>query len=271
MARSALVCARCDTPAHLDATFCHNCGSALSFPAAGHPTNRVPWGFVDILKVIGLIVVGIVAIVGPALGVAALVADDVERDPDALVVTIGANFIWQVFIVAAVVFFSVRKYKVSWSALGFRWPRRGALWLPPLVVVASWTVLVVYFAIVTAIGGPDINDQEQIPDEAFESAQVIPFIALVSLAGAPVSEEVFFRGFMFQGLRSRWGILAAAGASGLLFGVVHVLPIVFIPFAIIGILFALSYVYSDSLYVPMAAHFLFNGISLLINVIAANT
>ena len=38
---------------------------------------------------------------------------------------------------------------------------------------------------------------------------------------APIAEELFFRGFVFSGLRSRMTMLPAALISGLVFGLVH--------------------------------------------------
>jgi membrane protease YdiL (CAAX protease family) len=74
-------------------------------------------------------------------------------------------------------------------------------------------------------------------------------------------EETFFRGFLFGGLRGRWGFFAAALASGLLFAVAHIDPLVFIPFTAVGMIFAWGYVYSGSLLASVIAHLLFNSIS----------
>ncbi len=265
-------CPQCGTEAAEGSNFCYACGNALA-AAPALDSGRTPWGSTDIVKVIGLIIVGGVVIVGPALVAAILIAgeDRADKDAGALAITTGANFLWQISTLLFTLRFSVWKYKTSLSELGYRRPKRGTFWLPPLLVFGSWAVLAIYFAIVTSIGGPHLGDQEQLPDEAFDSLTVLPFVGLVSLVGAPVSEEAFFRGFLFQSLRGRWGMLAALFASGALFGAVHVLPVLIIPFAIIGVLFALGYVYSDSLWVPMAAHFLFNGISFIISIIAVSS
>jgi membrane protease YdiL (CAAX protease family) len=74
-------------------------------------------------------------------------------------------------------------------------------------------------------------------------------------------EETFFRGFLFGGLRGRWGVFWAALGTGFLFALAHVDPFVFIPFTAVGMLFAWGYVYSGSLLASMIAHLLFNGLS----------
>ncbi len=90
---------------------------------------------------------------------------------------------------------------------------------------------------------------------------LIVLLGVLSLGLAPVMEETFFRGFLFGGLRGRWGFFLAALGSGFLFALAHVDPLVFIPFTAVGMLFAWGYVYSGSILASMVAHFLFNGVS----------
>lgn len=228
------------------------------------------------LKAVGLIILAIVVVSTAGFVISALVAGDwdtdiIERDPDALAVTIGSNLVWQALALIVVIRFTIWKFRIPWSELGFRKPRRGIFWVPPLLVVAGWMTIGVYAVILDAAGGPNLNDQEQLPDQAFESIKVLPFVGVTTVIFAPILEETFFRGFVFQGIRGRWGIVLATLISGTLFGVVHVLPALYLPFGLIGVYFALAYVYSESLWVPITAHFLFNGLSFSINVAVAST
>jgi hypothetical protein len=80
---------------------------------------------------------------------------------------------------------------------------------------------------------------------------------------APVAEELFFRGFVFGGLR-RHGFWPAAIVSGAVFGLAHVLgsPLGFIvPLAFLGMVLAFLYERTGSLYPPMALHALNNSIA----------
>jgi len=264
----AALCATCHAPLVESARFCSSCGLAVAAPRA---PGRTPWGFADILKVIGVIVVAIVVVTVAGFVISALVAgkwdqDVINRDPDALAVTIASNIVWQILAFIIVLRFTIWKFKSPWSELGFRKPARGMFWVPPLLVVAGWMTIGVYAVIISELGIADLGDQEQLPDQAFESIKVLPFVGLTTVIFAPLVEETFFRGFLFQGVRGRWGIIVALLISGTLFGTVHVLPALYLPFGLIGIYFALSYVYTDSLWVPITAHFLFNGLSFAINV-----
>jgi membrane protease YdiL (CAAX protease family) len=88
---------------------------------------------------------------------------------------------------------------------------------------------------------------------------------LLIIVAAPVSEEIFFRGFVFGGLRNRMRFLLAGPISAAIFGLFHytgpgsltVLP----QLAVLGL--ALAYVYerSGSILPTMAIHALNNAIA----------
>jgi CAAX protease family protein len=87
-------------------------------------------------------------------------------------------------------------------------------------------------------------------------------IALV----APVTEELFFRGFVFAGLRSRWPLWPSAVAVGLIFGIVHAptgLTAV-VPLAGLGVALCWLYNRTGSLWPCVTAHVVNNSLALLV-------
>jgi membrane protease YdiL (CAAX protease family) len=77
--------------------------------------------------------------------------------------------------------------------------------------------------------------------------------------GAPVAEEILFRGVIFATVRdSGWPRLALAG-SALLFGAVHFNLGSLVPLTGFGMLLALVYDRTGSLLAPIAAHMVFNA------------
>jgi membrane protease YdiL (CAAX protease family)/uncharacterized RDD family membrane protein YckC len=89
---------------------------------------------------------------------------------------------------------------------------------------------------------------------------------LVIAVLAPVTEELFFRGFVFAGLRSRWSLWPAALAVGLIFGLVHAptgLTAV-VPLAGLGVALCWLYDRTGSLWPCVAAHVFNNGLALLV-------
>lgn len=81
---------------------------------------------------------------------------------------------------------------------------------------------------------------------------------------APVAEELLFRGLLFATLATKLGAWPAAIASGAFFGAIHLGngQDAFIPVLIaLGVILALAYHYSGTLYVPIAAHAVNNALA----------
>jgi len=228
---------------------------------------RVPWGYADMAKAIGLVILGVIAVSVPAAFIASLLAGDagIDKDPGALAVVFGASLIVEGVILLSAALFSLRKYHVSWADLGLRWPRRGGLWFSVVLVLAGLTLVYTYFALLDLAGA---EPGSAVPEEAFDNLAPIILLAALSLVFAPFMEEVFFRGFIFAGLRGRWGTLWAALASGLLFGLAHLggssTAYTVVPIVAVGFVFALGYAYTGSLVATIGAHFLFNLVSLIV-------
>jgi hypothetical protein len=86
---------------------------------------------------------------------------------------------------------------------------------------------------------------------------------------APISEELFFRGFLFGGLRGKLSFWPAALISGAFFGSIHLLGgswEVIPPLAVFGILLAWLYERTGSIGPPILMHALQNGIAFTITV-----
>jgi len=115
-------------------------------------------------------------------------------------------------------------------------------------------------------GLTDLTPQSTLPEDVFNNPFALPLAGVLALVAAPLAEETFFRGFLFPGLRNRWGTLRAALASGLLFALLHFNVGSIVPFTVIGMLLAWAYVVSGSLWMAIGAHFAFNAISFLITV-----
>jgi membrane protease YdiL (CAAX protease family) len=78
---------------------------------------------------------------------------------------------------------------------------------------------------------------------------------------APISEEIFFRGFLFGGLSRYMSFLPAGLLSGIIFASAHAQSGLIIPFTIVGMILAATYRRTGMIYTSMGVHFLFNAIS----------
>jgi hypothetical protein len=82
---------------------------------------------------------------------------------------------------------------------------------------------------------------------------------------------VFFRGFVFAGLRQRHGWKKATLISSALFAVIHVTPTAMIPVFILGFIFAYLYHRSHSLWPAVLMHVSTNALALGLAYVLANT
>jgi membrane protease YdiL (CAAX protease family) len=96
---------------------------------------------------------------------------------------------------------------------------------------------------------------------------------VLAVIAAPVGEELFFRGFLYRGLRRRFLMWPAALISAAAFALIHVDPdalgasvILVLALFPVGVGLALIYEKRQSVLAPMVAHATFNliGITMII-------
>ncbi|HEU4658203.1 MAG TPA: CPBP family intramembrane glutamic endopeptidase [Capillimicrobium sp.] len=139
-------------------------------------------------------------------------------------------------------------------------PGRAVLWVVG-GLLASWIVASVWL---TVVGADSERDEltKRLTDDP--SVATVVGLGVLTVVVAPVVEEVVFRGFLFNALRSAINVPLAAIVSGLVFGVVHAAgsPWQFLlPLAAFGTILALVYWRTGSLYTCIAMHAIWNCVS----------
>lgn len=76
---------------------------------------------------------------------------------------------------------------------------------------------------------------------------------------APLAEEIFFRGFLFGGLRKYYSFGVAAAVSAAVFGIVHFMPAAIVPLAAYGLVFAWLRERTGSIWPGTIMHMLVNS------------
>jgi membrane protease YdiL (CAAX protease family) len=93
--------------------------------------------------------------------------------------------------------------------------------------------------------------------DAYKTASSLPILLFAIVVMAPIFEEVFFRGFLFQGIRySRLGPIGAVGITSLVWAVIHLQYDIYgmaTVFAL-GLLFGIARLKTDSIHLLMVMH-----------------
>jgi len=102
-------------------------------------------------------------------------------------------------------------------------------------------------------------------DAASGGSNYIFILNLIGIVLLPaIGEELIFRGFLVRNFyqNSNNIYFAIFGSAGL-FALIHFQPVKFIPMFLMGVMFALFYVQTKNIWVPIFCHFINNLVSLL--------
>jgi membrane protease YdiL (CAAX protease family) len=150
------------------------------------------------------------------------------------------------------------------QALGFRRFRFGnaIFWVVILMIVISG-INILYSYLITALH-LNVQTNDQLLLQQSKVAPLSTYATLfVAVFIAPFCEEVFFRGFVFPGLRHGMSLGWAIVISSLLFGVAHADPGSFPILFVIGLALSFLRWHTQSIWPCMMLHMLNNGIAAL--------
>jgi len=96
------------------------------------------------------------------------------------------------------------------------------------------------------------------------------YAGFMAIVIAPAAEEILFRGILYQAIKERgWPRTALFGTS-LIFGAIHGHLPSFIALSFLGLIFAMLYDRTSSLFAPILAHSLFNAVNFFMFLAAQN-
>jgi membrane protease YdiL (CAAX protease family) len=127
--------------------------------------------------------------------------------------------------------------------------------------VAAWVVSTVLIGIVAVVLQQlGMEPEPQAAERAIEMLNPV-LVVLAIVVFAPIAEEVFFRGVVFNAWLREGGRRFAFIGSALLFAVIHDSLLSLIPIFALGLMLAWIYDRTGTLLAPIAMHATVNGIS----------
>lgn len=175
-----------------------------------------------------------------------------------------ASSILFLFVVAGgvVVAVTVRESPDRW--LGLRWPAwRHLIWIGPSGVVLMWAVMGLllssgYMGWMERMGADSMQETVRVLQEESDMG-LLALTAMAALVAAPLCEEVIFRGYCYPVLRKYAGGLPAALVTSLVFSCAHANLAGLAPLFLLGLMLALVYEKTRSIWGPVSIHFCFNA------------
>lgn len=211
-------------------------------------TYSVPWSIGDTW-------LGVVLLVFLSIGVIFLAATSLALE---ITQSIGIALAEAVYILPVALIFTVRG--IPWKALGFGKFSLSTLGLGCGLLLGGYLITLIHNYILHILGIDTQGDQIY---KAFSQIQSPIWFMVTGAIIAPLVEEMFFRGFLFQGFRQKYGWVRAILLSSLLFAAAHLELVAFIPTFLLGCVLAYIYHRSNSLWPSIMFHAAFNSFNLI--------
>jgi uncharacterized protein len=223
------------------------------------PDDRPPWpagaGFIGLLfGVIATVV--LVTLIGAFYFAAGY--DDPNDAPSFDFVAIAAQ---SAALIGTALIVTSRYGRPRARQFGFRKPKGSAFgWV--LATLVGYFALAALYSLIAS--PPDDDLPQQLG--ADKSTVLAVMTGVFVIAVAPPVEEFFFRGFLYQSFRNRIGVAGGSVLSGVIFGAIHAKPAFFVPLAMLGMLLALLFEKTDSIWPCILVHAINNALAFSVSV-----
>lgn len=163
-----------------------------------------------------------------------------------------------VYLLPVIIIFAYRR--IPWRAIGFGKFNWGTLAIGCGLLITSYAIIYFHNLVLMFLG---IETQGDELSRLFELLDTPAWFFFVGAVLAPLVEEIFFRGFLFQGFRARYSWISAMLMSSGIFAIAHLDLASLIPTFILGSLLAYLYHRSNSVWPGVILHVLVNTLGLI--------
>jgi membrane protease YdiL (CAAX protease family) len=211
------------------------------------PGYSVPWKFID--NWIGVVLLILIDVV---IFIITLQSSKAKLAQSALIVLLELAYLLPVILI-----FAWRR--VSWKAIGFGRFDLNTLGIGCGLLVGAYMIIILHNLLLFVLG---VDTQGEEIVKVFTELNSPVWFFIVGAVFAPLVEETFFRGFLFQGFRERYGWQAGMLLSSAIFAAAHLDLVALIPTFILGNVLAYVYHRSNSVWPGIFLHFLVNAFGL---------
>ena len=216
-------------------------------PVSETPNYSVPWKFID-----NWIGVALLIVIDLIIFIITIQLSKAKLAQSALIIILELAYLLPVILIFAwrgIPWKSIGFGKFSWSTLGIGCG----------LVIGGYIIIILHNLLLFALG---------VDTQGAEIAKVLKelnwpiWFFIVGAVFAPFVEEIFFRGFLFQGFRQKYGWQAGMLLSSAIFAAAHLDLVALIPTFILGNVLAYVYHRSNSVWPGITLHFLVNAFGL---------
>jgi uncharacterized protein len=228
-------------------------------------TERAPWGVRDAVWGLVFVIVAILGLNAVVIAASLVLRVPIKLDNELLGVFLLAQS--SIFLMAAWLF-GMARHQVGWSALGWRGFAPMGCAFSAGGLIAAYGINIFYAMFALALG-MKFSPQDILTRLDLEGNNLIFAFALA--AGlVPMVEETFFRGFLYGGLRGRFGARGAMLISAIVFTALHLTLDRFIPILVLGLILAWLYERTGSIVPGIFLHATNNAVALAAYLVVKN-
>jgi CAAX protease family protein len=212
-------------------------------PVLETPKYSVPWKYMD--NWIGVI---LLILIDLSIFIITLRSSKAVLAQSALIVVLELAYLLPVILI-----FAWRR--VNWQAIGFGKFDPKILGIGCGLLVGAYVIIILHNLVLVVL---KVDTQGEEIVKVFSELNSPVWFFIVGAVFAPFVEETFFRGFLFQGFRERYGWKVGMLLSSAIFAAAHLDLVALIPTFILGNVLAYLYHRSNSVWPGIFLHFLVN-------------
>lgn len=225
------------------------------------PKSHYFWSWKDLIIIIAgiaAIFVVVVIVLFAAFYLLNISIDEINQPT--FIQSIGLVALEALALIGGVYIFGIHRKGFSWGAVGLRnttwnWVIATSLITIVIIPIVSLITLVLILLLGQSFENPQL---EFLLPEQLSPASAILMIILSGVV-APFGEELLFRGVFYSLLRGKWSVIPSVLLSSFLFGLFHGNLVSGFTGFLLGIVAALVYEYSQSLWTSVIVHSINNS------------